>query len=82
MKKLALILGIGYSLFWRRAAAFMLTFYISYLFFHFVVLNIQHYENVIVMLSFIFLVHLMLDIVGICNGIVDCLGIESQYEKT
>lgn len=65
MKKIEILLGSHFSFLWRRSAAFMLTFYISYLFFHFVVLNIQNYENVIVMLSYIFMVHLVLDIVGI-----------------
>ena len=65
MKTIESILGSGFSFFWRRLAAFLLTFYISYLFFHFVVLNIQNYENVIAMLSYIFTFHLLLDIVGI-----------------
>ncbi|NVK57208.1 MAG: hypothetical protein HWE26_16525 [Alteromonadaceae bacterium] len=66
MKKLKLLLsGSGFSYLGRRAAAFMLTFYISYLFFHFVVLNIQNYESVIAILSYIFVVQVMLDMVGI-----------------
>jgi len=50
------------GLFFRRAIALLITFYTSYLFFHFVVLNILIINNILIIIASIWAGHLVLNI--------------------
>lgn len=54
------------SLFLRRIASLLITFYTSYLFFHFVVLNLFTINNIFVIIASIWAGHLVLNIVTLC----------------
>jgi hypothetical protein len=54
------------SLFLRRTASLLITFYTSYLFFHFVVLNIFTINNIFVIIASIWAGHIILDILTLC----------------
>ena len=50
------------GLFFRRSIALLITFYTSYLFFHFVVLNILTINNILIIIASIWAGHLVLNI--------------------
>lgn len=56
----------NHGLFFRRAVALLITFYTSYLFFHFVVLNIFTINNIVVIIASIWTGHIILDIFTLC----------------
>ncbi|WP_439132948.1 hypothetical protein [Polaribacter sp.] len=53
-------------LFFRRAIALLITFYTSYLFFHFVVLNLFIINNILVIFASLWAGHIFLNIFALC----------------
>jgi hypothetical protein len=53
-------------LFFRRAIALLITFYTSYLFFHFVVLNLFIINNMLVILASLWAGHIFLNVLTLC----------------
>ena len=53
-------------LFFRRATSLLITFYTSYLFFHFVVLNLFVVNNMLVIIANVWAGHIFLDVFSLC----------------
>jgi hypothetical protein len=54
------------GLFFRRATSLLITFYTSYLFFHFVVLNLFVINNILVILASVWTGHIFLNVLTLC----------------
>lgn len=53
-------------LFFRKATSLLITFYTSYLFFHFVVLNLFVINNILVILASVWAGHIFLNVLTLC----------------